>query len=81
MGIPLFSGFISKLLFAQAAVQSQGKALAALVVLAVSSHIGQEGLSILIFNYGEQHDTCQNRKHYGKQQNMIHIFFSFIAIW
>ncbi len=37
VGIPLFSGFISKLLFAQAAVQSQGKALAALVVLAVST--------------------------------------------
>ncbi|MDE6904729.1 MAG: sodium:proton antiporter [Lachnospiraceae bacterium] len=37
VGIPLFSGFISKLLFAQSAIQSQGKALPALIVLAVST--------------------------------------------
>lgn len=37
VGIPLFSGFISKLLFAQAAVQNQGKMLPALIVLAVST--------------------------------------------
>lgn len=37
VGIPLFSGFISKLLFAQAAVQNPYKALAALIVLAVST--------------------------------------------
>lgn len=37
VGLPLFSGFISKLLFAQAAVQNQGKMLPALVVLAVST--------------------------------------------
>lgn len=37
VGIPLFSGFISKLLFSQAAVQSQMKMLPALIVLAVST--------------------------------------------
>jgi len=37
VGIPLFSGFISKLLFSQAAVQSQIKMLPALIVLAVST--------------------------------------------
>ncbi len=37
VGIPLFSGFISKLLFSQAAVQSQLKMLPALIVLAVST--------------------------------------------
>ncbi len=37
VGLPLFSGFISKLLFAQAAVQNQGKMLPALIVLALST--------------------------------------------
>ncbi len=37
VGIPLFSGFISKLLFSQAAVQSQMKMLPALIVLAIST--------------------------------------------
>lgn len=37
VGIPMFSGFISKLLFSQAAVQSQGKMLPTLIVLAVST--------------------------------------------
>lgn len=37
VGIPLFSGFISKLLFSQAAVQNGGKMLPTLVVLAVST--------------------------------------------
>lgn len=37
VGIPLFSGFISKLLFSQAAVQVEGKTLAALIVLGIST--------------------------------------------
>lgn len=37
VGVPTFSGFISKLLFAQAAVQNQGKMLPALLVLGVST--------------------------------------------
>lgn len=37
VGVPLFSGFISKLLFSQAAVLNQGKMLPALIVLAVST--------------------------------------------
>ncbi len=37
VGVPLFSGFISKLLFAQAAVQVEGKMLAALIVLGIST--------------------------------------------
>lgn len=37
VGIPLFSGFISKLLFSQAAVQSNFKMLPALIVLAIST--------------------------------------------
>jgi len=37
VGIPLFSGFISKLLFAQAAVQNNGKMLPTLIVLAIST--------------------------------------------
>lgn len=37
VGIPLFSGFISKLLFAQAAVQNYGKMLPALIVLGIST--------------------------------------------
>ena len=37
VGIPLFSGFISKLLFAQSAVMNQGKMLPALIVLAIST--------------------------------------------
>ena len=37
VGIPLFSGFISKLLFAQAAVINQGKMMPALIVLAIST--------------------------------------------
>lgn len=37
VGVPLFAGFISKLLFAQAAVQNSGKMLPALVVLGIST--------------------------------------------
>ncbi|MCM1100622.1 MAG: sodium:proton antiporter [Clostridium sp.] len=37
VGVPLFSGFISKLLFAQAAVQNSGKMLPALIVLGIST--------------------------------------------
>ena len=37
VGIPLFSGFISKLLFAQAAVQNDAKVLPTLIVLAIST--------------------------------------------
>lgn len=37
VGVPLFSGFISKLLFAQAAVQNNAKMLPALIVLAIST--------------------------------------------
>lgn len=37
VGMPLFSGFISKLLFAQAAVQNTGKMLPALIVLGIST--------------------------------------------
>ncbi len=37
VGVPLFSSFISKLLFAQAAVQVEGKMLAALIVLGIST--------------------------------------------
>ncbi|MBO5472895.1 MAG: sodium:proton antiporter [Lachnospiraceae bacterium] len=37
VGVPLFSGFISKLLFAQAAVQVDGKMLPALIVLGIST--------------------------------------------
>ncbi len=37
VGVPLFSGFISKLLFAQAAVQNHAKMLPALIVLGIST--------------------------------------------
>lgn len=37
VGVPLFSGFISKLLFAQAAVQNQGKMFPTLIVLGIST--------------------------------------------
>lgn len=37
VGVPLFAGFISKLMFAQAAVQNQVKMLPALIVLGVST--------------------------------------------
>ena len=37
VGVPMFSGFVSKLLFAQAAVQNPGKMLPTLIVLAVST--------------------------------------------
>ena len=37
VGVPLFSGFISKLLFAQAAVQVNGKMMPALIVLGIST--------------------------------------------
>ncbi len=37
VGLPLFSGFISKLLFAQAAVRNSGKMLPTLIVLAIST--------------------------------------------
>lgn len=37
VGIPMFAGFISKLLFAQAAVANQGKMLPAIIVLAIST--------------------------------------------
>lgn len=37
VGVPLFSGFISKLLFAQAAVQNYGKMMPALIVLGIST--------------------------------------------
>ncbi len=37
VGIPLFPGFISKILFAQAALQNHGKMLPALIVLAIST--------------------------------------------
>ena len=49
VGIPLFSGFISKLLFSQAAVQNHSKMFPALIVLGISSQpvvdIIQQGLS------------------------------------
>ena len=37
VGIPLFSGFISKLLFAQASIQNEAKMLPTLIVLAIST--------------------------------------------
>lgn len=37
VGVPMFSGFISKLLFAQSAVQNQGKMLPTLIVLGIST--------------------------------------------
>lgn len=37
VGVPMFAGFISKLLFAQAAVQNQGKMLPTLIVLGIST--------------------------------------------
>lgn len=37
VGLPLFSGFISKLLFVQAAVQNNGKMLPTLIVLGIST--------------------------------------------
>ncbi len=37
VGVPLFSGFISKILFAQAAVQNEIKMLPALIVLGIST--------------------------------------------
>ena len=37
VGVPLFSGFISKLLFSQAAVQNHAKMLPALIVLGIST--------------------------------------------
>ena len=37
VGVPMFSGFISKLLFAQAAVQNEGKMLPTLIVLGIST--------------------------------------------
>jgi len=37
VGIPCFSGFISKLLFAQAAIQTSGKTLPTLIALAIST--------------------------------------------
>ncbi|MCQ2521024.1 MAG: sodium:proton antiporter [Lachnospiraceae bacterium] len=37
VGIPLFPGFISKILFAQASIQNHGKMLPALIVLAIST--------------------------------------------
>ncbi|MBO5373398.1 MAG: sodium:proton antiporter [Lachnospiraceae bacterium] len=37
VGIPVFSGFVSKLLFAQAAIQSHDKLLPTLIVLAIST--------------------------------------------
>lgn len=37
VGIPLFSGFVSKILFAQAAVQNEGKMLPTMIVLAIST--------------------------------------------
>ena len=37
VGIPMFSGFVSKLLFSQAAVQNDGKMLPTLIVLGIST--------------------------------------------
>ena len=37
VGVPMFSGFISKLLFSQAAVQNDGKMLPTLIVLGIST--------------------------------------------
>lgn len=37
VGVPMFAGFISKILFAQAAVQNEGKMLPTLIVLAIST--------------------------------------------
>ena len=37
VGVPMFSGFVSKLLFAQAAVQNEIKMLPALIVLGIST--------------------------------------------
>lgn len=37
VGVPLFSGFVSKLLFSQAAIQNHGKMFPALIVLGIST--------------------------------------------
>ena len=37
VGVPMFSGFISKLLFSQAVVQNDGKMLPTLIVLGIST--------------------------------------------
>lgn len=62
VGVPMFSGFISKLLFAQAAVQNQGKMLPALIVLAISTILNAiYFMKTVIRIYTPVEDT-----HYGK---------------
>ena len=70
VGIPMFSGFISKLLFAQAAVANQGKMLPALIVLAVSTILNAIYFMktvIRIYTPVEEkgeHITCRQEKLY-----------------
>ena len=63
VGIPLFSGFISKLLFAQAAVQNQGKMLPALLVLAISTILNAiYFMKTVIRIYTPAETACEKRK-------------------
>ena len=83
VGVPLFSGFISKLLFAQAAVQVEGKMLPALIVLGISTILNAIYFMktvIRIYTPVEKTDypsvTFKERKPY----NIVLIFFIILNI-
>ncbi|MCR5279822.1 MAG: sodium:proton antiporter [Lachnospiraceae bacterium] len=63
VGIPLFSGFISKLLFMEASVNnSQGKMIAALIVLAISTVLNAiYFMRVIIRIYSPEHDLYKDR--------------------
>lgn len=63
VGIPLFSGFISKLLFMQAAVNNYGKMLPTMIVLAISTILNAiYFMKTVIRIYSPERDLYEGRK-------------------
>ncbi|MCR5311565.1 MAG: sodium:proton antiporter [Lachnospiraceae bacterium] len=63
VGIPLFSGFISKILFMDAAVETSGKMLPTMIVLAVSTVLNAiYFMKTVIRIYSPEHDMYEGRE-------------------
>ncbi len=72
IGVPVFAGFVSKLLFARAAVLNTGKLLPTMIVLAISTILNaiyflKTGIRIYTPNSGSEYATIplRNEKTYG----------------
>ena len=87
VGIPLFSGFISKLLFMEAAVNNtKGKLIAALMVLAVSTVLNAiYFMRVIIRIYSPEHGVYEGRMGFsvitaGRQKEYTLAIIIFVAL-